>query len=195
LLHGHTNGWTGGKQIDKVGCRDSFYHQSYLDVCPTGYKYVDGNTPKEKELNSTTEITKLECKRLCDVLPKCCSIEWSPNGECNLSPECEPTDSAHDGQFFCQKDAIDITWFIPNKNKTVLIHKGNASEVEHIITNSNTTTEVYCCNSGGAESNTEISFTSSYTVRTCGNGVSCENICVTSQASQNITVVASGENL
>ena len=147
---------------------------------------MDGSTPVEKQISSTPNTTKLECEALCRAENECCSFAWSPTQRsCDLSSECEPTGPSTGDFIVCEKDYIrNVTPSViaPNVSHTP------GSEVATQATNSSLTIEVYCCNSDG--SGTDISFYHDDTVRTCGNGVSCVDICVTSQ---NITVVPSGD--
>ena len=147
---------------------------------------MDGSTPEVNQLSSSRNTSKQECKDLCRAEDECCSFAWSPTWRtCYLSPECDPTGPAHGDFFFCQKDYFEGE--IPAyPNSTVFTIPGN-DIVAGRASNSSQTTEVYCCNSDG--SSKDISFYNKHTVRTCGAGVSCVDICV---STQNISVVSSG---
>ena len=143
---------------------------------------MDGSTLKETQLSSFNNTSKQECEA-CRTEDECCSFTWSPTWRsCSLSSECEPSGPAHGDFFVCEKDYLkDVTQVTPS-----VVYKPG-SDVASLATTSSLTIEVYCCNSDG--SSAAISFYDKHTVRTCGNGVSCENICVTSQ---NFPVVSSG---
>ena len=147
---------------------------------------MDGSTAAEKLLGSTNDTSKEECEAACRSDENCCSFAWSPTWRtCQLSPECFPTGPAHGDFIFCRNKYFifkPVSVPLPGDGDAIAVNVTAVSEpakaeIVEAFSNSTQTIEVLCCSVARDGGSAFLLTVNGVAVRTCGNNVSCADIC------------------
>ena len=166
-------------------------------LCPANYTYLDGNSEQNISLPGEAENIAI-CANNCSRNKACCSFQWSPtNLLCKLNSNCDPEEDRNGDYFYCVKEyRKDIFTPVQLPSGGVAPNVTSISgqilkDMIEALKNNTRTIDVYCCSvdsSGHAVLLTE----DGVSIRNCGNGESCENIC-NFENDQNITSEDSGK--